>query len=320
MPSLAEVTRRHNQCYCIGMDFSLRHLVPSVSVLLACLSGCPSANSLDVGSALPDAGRDASGVDAPGVDAWSATAEDAFALDAPPLDAFYMATCAPMQAETNLCFAGECLGVTGAFWNGSECVESRCDCIGPECGIYATKAACDAAHTTCQAALCTSTGGAWFRVPAWCGDFVCGRPNQSPCDTPTTACDCGVRGRFVDGVGCMTDTKCPISELIDPQQLCGITGGEWQLGICGHATCGRLSGLDCASPGCVCGVNETFDLGRGCIPNPLCEVRVLGESCTETQLCGDGTTCCANGGASTEASCVAPMCSTPDEICGPARP
>jgi hypothetical protein len=297
------------------MHLPLRHLVPSLSASLLLLMGCPTSNAIDASASPDDAGTTDVGRDV-------SEPLDAFAVDSPdaPVDAFYMASCAPMQAETNLCFAGDCVGVTGAFWNGAECIESNCDCVGPECGIYATKAACDAAHTMCDAALCASTGGAWFSVPAWCGSFVCGQPNPSACETPTTACDCGVRGRFVPGVGCMTDPTCPIPERIEPETLCMISGGTWRTDICGHATCGRLSDDACVSPGCVCGTSETFDLGRGCIPNPICEVRTLGEDCTETGLCGGGATCCARGGASAETTCIMPMCGSPDGICGPPVP
>lgn len=305
------------------MHSSLRQLAPTATTLLAlalsgataCLAGCPTNSSLDVGSSTNEAGPNDAGSDA-------STPPDAFAFDAPdaPIDAFYMPSCEPMRADTDLCFAGDCVGVTGAFWNGAECVESHCDCTGPECGIYATKAACDAAHTMCDAALCESTGGAWFRVPAWCGHFICGRPNPAICDTATTACDCGPRGRFVPGMGCMPDATCPIPERIEPEPLCTLTGGTWRLDICGHATCGRLSPLDCVAPGCVCPENSTFDEARGCLPNPICEVRELGEDCSATGLCGGGSACCTRGGASAETTCIMPMCGSPDGIYGPAVP
>ena len=285
---------------------SLRHIA-SVSALPLLLVGCPSTNSLDTGASSLEVGVVDAGGDAPS------------APDAPIVDAFYMPSCEPMQAETNLCFAGDCAGPSGAYWDGAACVESHCDCIGPECGIYATKAACDAAHTMCEAALCANTGGAWFRVPAWCGHFECGQPNPAFCETPTTACDCGPRRNFEAGVGCVAAT-CPIAEMVPPETLCAATGGTWRTDICGHATCGRLSDLECVSPGCVCDQNETFDAARGCIPDPVCEVRVLGESCTETGLCGEGSTCCANGGASAASTCVEPMCASSAGICGLPRP
>lgn len=229
------------------------------------------------------------------------------------------ASCEPMDARIDVC-GTPCFGITGAFWDGARCVEAHCDCVGSACEAYPDRASCEAAHASCDAALCTATGGAWFSRPQFCGHFECGAPPSVACDEPVPACDCGTYGIFVAGMGCMPGPLCELIAPMEPEPLCTSTGGTWMLGICGHATCGRLSDLDCASPGCVCGPYQIFDDERGCIQSPDCDVRLPGEDCTETQRCGEGTVCCANGGASAEASCSAPMCDSPEGVCGPPRP
>ncbi len=284
------------------------NIVSSLALWLALASGCPDAHG----------GGDAGSLDA------TVPIDVVRTGDAPVLDAFLVdsglpASCEPMDARTDVC-ATPCFGITGAFWDGARCVESHCDCAGTECEVYAGLAACEAAHAHCDAALCRATGGAWFDRPQFCGHFECGAPPTGLCDEVLPACDCGLYGVFVDGIGCMEGPLCELVAPEEPEPRCVRTGGTWMLGICGHATCGRLSDLDCASPGCVCGRYQIFDPERGCVQSPSCDERLPGEDCTETQRCGMGTVCCANGGASIEASCVAPMCGTPDGVCGPPRP
>jgi hypothetical protein len=231
----------------------------------------------------------------------------------------YVPSCEPMAAAIDLCAVAVCAPVTAAFWDGSVCVPVHCNCTGPECAVYATVAACQAAHASCDAALCTATGGAWFNRPEWCGHFECGVPSSQACDQATPACDCGASRVFGPGVGCVDGPLCEIIATVAPDVLCANTGGEWMLGICAPTTCGRFSDLDCALPACACGELEVFDADRGCIRSPTCEVRLLGEACTTTGLCADSV-CCLDGGISADASCVAPLCSDPHGVCGPARP
>ncbi len=231
----------------------------------------------------------------------------------------YVATCEPMAAQIDVC-GTPCFGVTSAFWDGAACVAAHCDCVGAECEVYPTVEACSAAHATCDAALCASTGGAWFNRLEWCGHFNCGVPNPDSCESPTRACDCGMYRNFSAGVGCTDAPLCELVAPLPPDARCTATGGEWMLGICGHTSCGRFSGLDCASPGCACGALEIFDVDRGCIRSPGCDVRQLGESCDDSGLCGDGSVCCVSGGASMASHCEAPRCSDPSGVCGPPRP
>jgi hypothetical protein len=282
--------------------------------LLACslaLVGCSTTHT----PSATDAGRDPDGG---AVDLGRPV--DAGGDSASPVDgATPPATCEPMDAHIDVCGA-PCFGITSAFWDGSACVEAHCDCAGADCDVYPDAAACNAAHATCDAALCTSTGGAWFSRPEWCGHFMCGFPSPAACAVPTPACDCGTYRNFMDGVGCVDGALCELLAPTTPDVLCANTGGAWTNGICGNTTCGRYSGLDCASPGCVCGPLEIFDVDRGCIRSPSCDVRLLGESCDDTGLCGGGSVCCVNGGASIASSCVAPACADPAGVCGPPRP
>ena len=271
------------------------------------LTGCPDAHGG------PDAamnGSDVSCVCAPD----GGPAPDAFA---PPIDVGVgPASCAPQAAAIDLC-APICDAITGAFWDGTRCIEHSCNCTGPECEVYADGAACEAAHAGCDASLCETTGGAWFARPIYCGHFECGTPPSVACDETIPVCDCGAYGIFVEGVGCMPG---PLCELIAPREdeaLCTETGGTWMMGICGPTTCGRFSGLDCAGPGCACGAYEIFDDERGCIPSPDCDVRQSGEDCSETGLCA-GSVCCTGGAGLSQ--CEAPQCGDPSGLCGPPRP
>jgi hypothetical protein len=280
----------------------------------ASLAGCPDTHAND---------RDAASLpDAPGLDAPPFGGDGCVTCGDAPIGAdagVRPASCTAASAEIDVC-AAICDAITGAFWDGTRCVEHSCNCTGADCEVYPTRTSCEAAHAHCDASLCLATGGRWFSRPQFCGHFECGTPPTDVlCDEPLPACDCGAYGIFVDGEGCMPGPLCELIGPRDPDVLCAETGGTWMTGICGHATCGRLSGLDCASPGCVCGTYEIFDDERGCIQEPDCDVRLPGESCTETQRCGEGSVCCANGGASIEASCVVPMCSDPSGVCGPPR-
>ena len=288
-----------------------------VSLLFLVAAGCLSSGCPDThGSG--DAGPS---LDAVAADAVPPPREGGDGFDAPsPIDAGVVpGTCGAMDAQLDVC-AETCFAITGAFWDGSRCVESHCDCVGPECMVYADVASCEAAHAHCDAALCTSTGGAWFSRPQYCAHFECGSQPDVLCDEVLSVCDCGTYGVFVEGVGCMPGPLCELIAPTEPEPLCASTGGTWTLGICGHTTCGRFTDLDCAGPGCVCGPYQIFDDERGCIQSPECDVRLPGEDCTETRLCGEGNVCCVAGGASITMRCEAPMCGDPSGVCGPPRP
>ena len=291
------------------------------------LTGCPGApggTGVDASSGGRDANTpitDANAPDAniPAVDA-NIPAVDADRDTGPrPDSGMVTPTCEPMDAQLDVC-AAVCGSVSSAFWDGATCVPAHCNCVGTECDVYATVSLCEAAHASCDATLCASTGGAWFNRPEWCGNFACGAAPLDSCEVPTRACDCGTYRVFNDGTGCMDGPLCELRAPTDPDVLCAATGGTWMLGICGNAMCGRLSGLDCLSPGCVCGDLEIFDGERGCIRSPTCEARLLGEQCNATGLCGNGNVCCATGGASTDSACALPMCTGTFGVCGPPRP
>ncbi|MFO0714266.1 MAG: hypothetical protein U0353_30765 [Sandaracinus sp.] len=284
-------------------------LVPAL-LLAVGLVGCPDTHdTMDAGHA--DVGTDA----------FVTNADCACGQDAPfGLDAWALpASCNPQVAEIDVC-AAVCDDVDGAFWDGTRCIATSCNCTGSDCGTYATVEACQAAHAHCDAALCLATGGRYFSRPQFCGHFECGFPPAVACDEPLPACDCGLYNIFVDGVGCMPGPLCELIAPMEPQALCESTHGTWHTDMCGSTTCGRVSDTDCIAPGCACGTYEIFDAERGCIQSPECDVRLLGEDCTATQRCGGGSVCCVSGGASTAAACEAPMCSDPSGVCGPPRP
>ena len=141
----------------------------------------------------------------------------------------YVPSCEPMVARIDPCSTTECGGVSSAFWDGAACVAASCDCVGAECQVYVSVAACEAEHSSCDASLCGATGGAWFSRPEWCGHFECGVPSPEPCDETTAACDCGLGRAFREGEGCVHSDVCELTETLPPDELCAATGGEWML-------------------------------------------------------------------------------------------
>ncbi len=281
-------------------------VVPSALLIALCLAGCPDTHGSGDAAMI---GSDVECVCAPD----GGPLPDAFA---PPTDAGIVASCTPQAAAIDLC-APICDDITGAFWDGTRCVEHSCNCAGADCEVYPNRASCESAHAACEASLCLSTGGAWFARPIFCEHFECGTPPSEDCRMPFHACDCGTYGIFVEGEGCMPG---PLCELIAPrtdEERCSESGGTWTTGICGPTTCGRYSDLDCAAPGCVCGAYEIWDDERGCIQSPDCDVRFVGEDCSETGLC-EGSVCCTGGAGLSH--CEAPQCGDPSGLCGPPRP
>lgn len=252
------------------------------------LAGCPGAHTASDSDAGGDhdADTDAAIDDH---DAGPITSDAATPIDAGPRGA-----CDPMDARIDSC-ADQCFGVTGAFWDGTTCIEAHCDCTGTECEVYPTLLDCQGAHTTCAAEMCTSTGGAWFSQPLYCGNFECGVPPPETCETPIPACDCGAYRVFDFDAGCIDGPLCELMAPRTEEELCGETGGEWRPDICGHATCGRLSGDACIAPGCVCDRREIFDPERGCVRSPSCRTRTVGEECARDETCVTGAICCPGG-------------------------
>lgn len=231
-------------------------------------------------------------------------------LEPPIAPATYVPSCRAMDARIDDC-AVRCLGASSAFWDGSRCVAAHCDCIGTECGVYASVAACEAAHASCDAMLCQSTGGEWFRYAGACGHFACGTRPPRTCEKPGPACDCGPLSIFIEGAGCSPSASCTPAAPRARDALCIDTGGEL-IDACSDTWCGRGGGRSCMWLRCRCSDLEYFDEARGCVPSATCEPRQPGERCDVTGLCGSGTVCCERDGVRT---CVAPECSA-GGVCG----
>lgn len=290
-----------------------RQSVPTFTFLVALLTaGCPDTH----GTGPADSGVDGGGRDTGGDPAADAPPS----ADARPDAGAYVASCEPMRAALDPC-GTHCRAELGAFWDGSQCVPYCEECVGEDCGVYASVEACQLDHSNCDATLCSETAGDWFNIPALCGHHVCGVPNPADCFAPTRGCNCGTGRNFQAGVGCMVDVSCPaVDPVVDEEASCLATGGRWDVSTCGHYNCGRRSPLECVSPGCDCGPSRSFDGALGCIERGACQARRLGEGCGGSEsACAEGV-CCSIGGDSGEMQCATPMCESPAGVCGPARP
>ena len=120
------------------MNARTTHLPPSTLAaaafaLCATLAGCPDTHANDADAASP-------AVDAPPIGGdGCATCRDAGPADvgAVPDTGVLPASCSAASAEIDVC-APICDDVTGAFWDGTRCVEHSCNCSGPDCEIYPT--------------------------------------------------------------------------------------------------------------------------------------------------------------------------------------
>ena len=103
-----------------------------------------------------------------------------FEHDAPPI----VASCEPADAHAVVCPTAICDGFDNYVWDGERCVTIACGtCEGPDCEHAAhSMEECVAAHATCEAALCQSTGGDWLFFAEECEHYSCGRPQPA---TPT---------------------------------------------------------------------------------------------------------------------------------------
>lgn len=231
----------------------------------------------------------------------------------PPLDAGGpRELCDPQDARAEICPELLCDGPPNFYWQGDRCVVVDCGaCVGADCGTtWGSLEACEAAHASCEAQLCRSTGGDWRWWAEECGHYTCGFPPPIDCFVGGPVCDCGLGQRFEPGVGCV-DADCPtFPPRPDRETLCLDTGGRWE-NTCCDSVCGELCADACTAPACNCGPLEIFDEAFGCQRATRCYERRAGESCHDGARCADGTICCDRcGGAGCEGAprCVPPVC------------
>lgn len=308
---------------------------------LGLLAGCGESHDLaDTGPAI-DAGRDGGSsncnccgviVDRPiegcdGVcDPFCAPLPDAGPpLDAgsdagPPVDAGPAAACDPDDAASEPC-ASLCDGPSRYYWNGDRCFSIDCGaCRGDDCGTagFTSLEECEAAHATCEATLCRSTGGEWQFWSEECGHFVCGVAPPATCESGFPVCDCGPSHSFDPELGCFED-DCPTVDPSTPEELCVGTGGSWEA-ICCDTECGDFCPLLCAEMACNCGPGRVFE-ARGCAEASRCFERMQDETCTDDSRCADGTICCQScggAGCAPTSTCRVPVCDDDETIdmCG----
>jgi hypothetical protein len=283
--------------------------IASSFALLALVSGCPDSHGV-VDAPLPFGDACGCSVDAP-------------APDAPALLDAGTASCAPQDAHAEICPGIVCDGYDNYAWDGERCVFIPCGtCRGADCaGLPTDRAECQRAHASCDAALCTATGGDWQFWAEECGHYECGFPVPADCRVGMPVCDCGYTRSFEPGVGCVT-ASCPDVDPQPPEIVCGSTGGTWTEGICCPTTCGVFCDADCLSPACVCGPFQVFDSIRGCIDATECFERSAGETCTNAATRCEGTLICCQTctgvGCEPDSSCRAPVCDMNPDIdeCG----
>jgi len=233
------------------------------------------------------------------------------------------AECEAQIAAGRICDGGGCVESQGTFWDGRECFETfGCECAGADCGRpFASLAECEAAHATCDAALCLASGGSWFPASAgYCG-FSCGVPDACITEAPLDSCDCGPGARFHPGEGCAVEVAGCAAEALcrdsdgtwhgDPECRCPFQCGE-ELPEC--YACGET---------CDCGPFRSFDGDRGCVPDAGCPGADRRTACETTggtwHDCspGDGGCSCGDyfcGAPNRLDPCVMPGCD-----CGPSR-
>lgn len=274
--------------------------------------GCSESHGTD-----SDAGSDTGFIFSDATVFPDAGSPDAGSPDAGPV------SCGPQDAHQITCPAGVCDGPDSYAWDGERCVTIDCGtCEGADCGrLPHSLAACEAAHATCEPALCRGTGGDWLFFTEECEHYVCGLPQLASCFVGRPVCNCG-SGRSFGPAGCFDDTACPEVDPQPPEVVCGASGGTWTPGICCNTRCGVQCDLDCVAPACVCGEFEIFDAIRGCVPAAECFERGDGETCTNvSSRCEEGLICCQRcGGVGCEVDsfCHAPVCDADPDIdeCG----
>jgi hypothetical protein len=272
--------------------------------LLFLLSACRSHERPELthapadGGATPDAGRDAS----PGSDASTERA-----------------SCDPEDAQAELCPGALCDGPPSWHWNGDSCFAIECGaCTGSDCARgFPSEAACAAAHATCEASLCRSTGGTWMWWTEECDHYACGVAPPAICVVGRPVCNCGSDRAFDDVLGCVP-AHCP-KPLPTRQAVCEATGGTWGP-ICCDTVCGEYCPEPCASDACDCGPGREF-LEGGCTHTARCHERRIGETCADDTRCPSGSICCQSCGGPGcfgPRTCRAPVCDDDDctDLCG----
>jgi hypothetical protein len=230
-----------------------------------------------------------------------------------------MASCEADDATTESCPDAICDGLPTWHWNGDSCFAIDCGaCTGTDCARGArSEAECVAAHASCEASICHSTGGEWMWWAEECDHYRCGRPQPAPCVVGRPVCNCGPERAFEPGRGCVA-TGCA-EPLPNRRVLCEGTGGSWEP-ICCDTVCGDFCPEPCAADACNCGPGREF-LETGCIETTRCHERLIGETCTERTRCPGGSVCCQDcGGAGCfgTPTCRAPVCDDDEctDLCG----
>ncbi len=172
--------------------------------------------------------------------------------------------CAPVCDDTD-----------GFVFTIEGCVESHCNCVGPGCAFaHPSRAACEAATSDCDRALCQASSGIWVAPnEVYCDHPQCGT-DPADCLAPAEAvCHCGTRARFRPGFGCEPAFDC---RGIDTRaDLCTHSGGRWGGAMCCPTMCGEHCGDACTTPECACPSSMIWTEFAGCIPSPMCPELVL---------------------------------------------
>ncbi len=287
------------------MRINLTHLAPLL-LLCAFANGCGSSHGLD-----HDGGLGADG--GAGTDAGRVIPDGG----SPPPDGDVggdggvRGPCDPADARAATCPDALCDGPGSWHWNGDRCFLIDCGaCVGADCGSgYSSEADCDAAHSDCDAALCSGTGGRWLFWAEECGHYVCGVAPPADCLVGSPVCDCGP-GRAFGPDGCVA-ADCGDPPPRTREMLCTGTGGTWD-SICCDTVCGEYCPAACLASACNCGPGRVFDDERGCIAGIECFERRTGQSCDGVAArCEDGAICChhfTGAGEHGPPTCEIPVC------------
>ena len=125
--------------------------------------------------------------------------------------------------------------------------------------------------------VCEDTGGKW--EPYACGDYTCGIPN--PCEAIIPGCNCGDKGSFAPGIGCVEDPSCG---GVPPECISDEDCGE--CGVCGDGTCYYLGLAECS---------DDSDCEAGFVCGSCSQCEESEESKTKVEICeGTGGTWVSN--------------------------
>jgi hypothetical protein len=177
--------------------------------------------------------------------------------------------CAPDDARA----VGECDAIVGIAWNGLACVGlSGCECVGADCGRYASQEECEREHATCTGGCLTNDD---------CSDGYCAKPDGM-CDAVGTCmlfpagvpCElvggdevCGCDGRTYEcAIGAVNngenvaypgacETGCRAMEATGVGPCDAVLGWVWE-----GARCAEISGCECEGPDCA----SLFVSGAAC--------------------------------------------------------